>query len=125
MNWEDSGQVDQLIRIARLELGTPLETADCLICGDEETAALLADRLQDRVHRYTCCGCGESGALEDGRFDLIFLFGMLSSGELARLTVPGALVMDLAPDKSGEYHEYDPSAQYHRVRILRLAQRSV
>lgn len=110
----------QLLRIAQMEFGGPMETASALIWGEDETAQELAKLLSEDALKTTLANAKSPLEQTQERYDLLVLLCPMPNERFETMIAPGGLVLDAVAQKSGEWVVFDQSASYRRVRVLSL-----
>ncbi|GKH50721.1 MAG: hypothetical protein MRZ28_07620 [Oscillospiraceae bacterium] len=109
----------QLVRIARIECGQPLERAEALVFGQTPCAAALAEELKDMGTARVTLADGLPAQGES--YDLILLLQGMDPERLGAIARPGALVIDACREKNSEWIIHDPSLHYRRIRVISTA----
>lgn len=112
----------QLLSVARIEMHRPFNGARVLIAGDCKAAEDLKRLLTDEGAQVDCAENLEDA---DNVFELVFLLEEAENTALLPLLAKNALVIDCAPNKSGEWSVFDAKGTFRRIKVVSLLKNAV
>lgn len=113
-------QVQQLLRIARLELERPLEACKTLVFGSSNNATRLYEELEQQGVVAKIALSVAQLQEEDERFDLAIILEPISHRVLENLMAVGGVAIDANSQRSGEWVMHDKSLKFKRIRVLSM-----
>lgn len=114
-------QANQLLRIARLEMNEPMENSRIMLFGSGEILAALAQMLENHGAQTDEFCEWEKVQNSENTYAAAFLFDSIKDEILKEKMLQNSLVLDIGPQKSGEWIVHDASPRYRRVRVISLS----
>ena len=113
-------EVNQLMRIARLELDRPLEGCKTLVFGEGTTALALCEALNKIGAKTKQFSTVEQLQEDNEQFTLALILNPIPHRVLENLMAVQGVAIDANKQRSGEWVVHDKSLTFKRIRVLSM-----